>query len=42
MYTSFYWGLRRAGTQLWVYEVFLGGGMPVAPASLGRVKALFK
>ena len=40
--TSFYWCLRRVNTRLWVYEVFLGGGMPVEPASLGKVKALFR
>lgn len=42
IYTSFYWCLRRVNTRLWVYQVFLGGGMPVAPASLGRIKALYK
>jgi len=39
---SFYWCLRRVDTRLWVYYVFLGGGMPVKPASLGKVKALYK
>ena len=39
---SFYWCLRRVNTRLWAYYVYLGSGMPVEPASLGRVKALFK
>ncbi len=42
IYTSFYWCLRRVNTRLWAYQVFLGGGMPVEPASLGRIRALFK
>jgi hypothetical protein len=41
-YTSVYWCLRRVNTRLWVYQVFLGSGMPVEPASLGRIKALYK
>jgi hypothetical protein len=40
--TFMYRCLRRVDTRLWVYLVDLGKGMPVAPASLGRVKALFK
>jgi hypothetical protein len=39
--TFMYWCLRRVSTRLWVYLVDLGKGMPVEPASLGRVKALF-
>jgi hypothetical protein len=37
-----YYCLRRVNTQLWVYYVYLGRGMPVEPASLGRIKALYK
>ena len=37
-----YYCLRRVNTRLWIYEVYLGRGMPVEPASLGKVKALFK
>lgn len=37
-----YYGLRRVNTRLWIYEVYLGRGMPVEPASLGKVKALYK
>jgi hypothetical protein len=39
---SHYWSLRRVNTRLWVYRVYLGQGMPVEPASLGRIKALYK
>jgi len=39
---TYYYGLRRVNTRLWIYEVYLGRGMPVEPASLGRVKALYK
>jgi hypothetical protein len=37
-----YWCLREDANGLWAYQVFLGRGMAVAPASLGRVKALFR
>jgi hypothetical protein len=37
-----YWCLREDADGLWAYRVFLGKGMPVEPASLGKVKALFK
>ncbi len=39
---TYYYSLRRVNTRLWVYQVFLGSGMPVEPASLGRIKALYK
>ncbi len=39
---TYYYCLRRVNTRLWVYRVYLGRGMPVEPASLGKVKALFK
>jgi hypothetical protein len=39
---TYYYCLRRVNTQLWVYHVYLGQGMPVEPASLGRIKALYK
>jgi len=42
LYTSFYSCLRQVGSALWVYRVDLGRGMAVEPASLGRVKALFR
>ncbi len=38
----FYWCLREDADGLWAYHVYLGQGMAVEPASLGRVKALFK
>jgi hypothetical protein len=34
--------LRDMGTEMWVYMIETGGLMSVAPASLGRVKALFR
>jgi hypothetical protein len=34
--------LRDMGTEMWVYMIETGGLMPVEPASLGKVKALFK
>jgi hypothetical protein len=37
-----YWCIREGIGAFWIYEVYLGSGMPVEPASLGRVKALFK
>jgi hypothetical protein len=37
-----YYCLRRVNTRLWIYQVYLGRGMPVEPASLGRIKALYK
>lgn len=42
MYTSFYTCLRQVGSALWVYRVDLGRGMAVEPASLGKVKGLFR
>ena len=39
---TMYWCLREDANGLWAYQVFLGRGMAVAPASLGRVKALFR
>jgi hypothetical protein len=42
LWTAYYWCLRRVNTRLWVYQVYLGKGMPVEPASLGRIKALYK
>jgi hypothetical protein len=39
---TMYWCLREGTDGLWAYQVFLGRGMPVEPASLGKVKALFK
>ena len=36
------WCLRNAGTEIWAYKVQVGHMMAVEPASLGRVKALFK
>jgi len=37
-----YWCLRDLGTEIWAYHVAISGLMEVHPASLGRVKALFK
>jgi hypothetical protein len=42
LYTSYYSCLRQVGSALWVYRVDLGRGMAVGPASLGKVKALFR
>lgn len=39
---SYYFCIRRVSTEFWVYCVFLGTGMPVEPASLGKVKALYR
>jgi hypothetical protein len=39
---NLYWCLREDADGLWAYRVSLGQGMPVEPASLGKVKALFK
>jgi hypothetical protein len=36
------WCLRNAGTEIWAYRARVGSAMAVAPASLGRVKALFR
>jgi hypothetical protein len=41
-YRSAYWCLRNLGTEIWVYAVDLGPLMVVEPASLGKVKALYK
>ncbi len=40
--TTFYWNLRRMGTDIWVYKTRITSLMEVQPASLGKVKALFK
>ncbi len=37
-----YWCLRHTGTEIWAYHVNVGPFMAVEPASLGKVKALFK
>ena len=42
MQPSAYRCIRRVSTEFWVYYVHLGQGMAVTPASLGRVKALFR
>jgi len=39
---TMYWCLREDADGLWAYHVYLGQGMPVEPASLGRIKALYK
>jgi hypothetical protein len=39
---SNYYCIRQVSTELWIYSVYLGTGMPVEPASLGKVKALYK
>ena len=36
------WCLRDLGTEIWAYEIYTGPLMPVEPASLGRIKALYK
>ena len=36
------WCLRNAGTEMWAYKVQVGHMMAVEPASLGRIKALYK
>lgn len=36
------WCLRNLGTAIWAYEIDTGPLMAVTPASLGRVKALFR
>jgi hypothetical protein len=36
------WCLRNTGAEIWAYRVQVGYMMAVEPASLGRVKALFK
>jgi len=41
-YRSAYVCLRDLGTEIWAYAVDLGPLMAVEPASLGRVKALYK
>jgi len=40
--TIFYWNLRRMGAEIWAYQTVAAALMAVHPASLGRVKALFK
>ena len=37
-----YWCLRDLGTEIWAYRVAISALMGVEPASLGKVKALFK
>ncbi len=37
-----YWCLRDLGTEIWSYRVAISGLMEVQPASLGRIKALYK
>jgi hypothetical protein len=39
---TYIWCLRDLGTDIWAYELYTGPLMAVAPASLGRVKALFR
>jgi hypothetical protein len=39
---AYYFCLRRLGSEIWAYHADIGGYMAVAPASLGKVKALFK
>ncbi len=41
-FRSAYFCLRDLGTEIWAYVVELGPLMAVEPASLGKVKALFK
>jgi hypothetical protein len=36
------WCLRDLGTEIWAYEIYTGPLMEVEPASLGRIKALYK
>jgi hypothetical protein len=36
------WCLRNTGTEIWAFRVQIGYMMPVEPASLGRIKALYK
>lgn len=36
------WCLRNAGTEIWAYRARVGSAMAVTPASLGKVKALFR
>ena len=36
------WYLRNTGTEIWAYRVQVGHMMAVEPASLGRIKALYK
>jgi hypothetical protein len=40
--TTFYWNLRRMGADIWAYKTVVTALMEVQPASLGKVKALFK
>jgi len=41
--TSVYsWCLRNTGTEIWAYKFAAAALMPVEPASLGKVKALFR
>lgn len=37
-----YWCLRDLGTEIWAYGVRIAALMEVQPASLGRIKALYK
>jgi hypothetical protein len=39
---AYYYCLRRTASEIWAYEVDIGAYMPVEPASLGKVKALYK
>lgn len=39
---SNYYCLRRLSSEIWAYYADIGAYMPVEPASLGKVKALFK
>ncbi len=41
-YGQSYWCLRDLGTEIWAYHVAISGLMDIEPASLGKVKALFK
>ena len=36
------WCLRDLGAEIWAYEIYTGPLMAVAPASLGRIKALYR
>jgi hypothetical protein len=39
---AYYYCLRLIGSDIWAYQTNIGGYMAVEPASLGKVKALFR
>ena len=40
--TTFYWNLRRMGADIWAHKTRVTALMEVHPASLGRIRALYK